>query len=284
MTLLKQNTLSKEQTTQIHALEQNCKSYDGLKSSLYLSNEINFDKNMNCFFLLYDEDVLVSFLTIFCPTKSEAELIALTKPDYRNKGCFNQLFEATKAELKQAGVNEILFVHEPQSHDAKAVLDKLPIYYDFSEYVMDYVGGAITTSNTELSLLPVNQADRDAIVSLSSSSFEGESLDVARHWFDSRFSSKTTTVYKSIVNKKIIGTLCVNFEDEPNSIYGLCIGEEHRGKGYGKQMLLTILSMLLKDNKAICLEVNSTNDVAFAMYKKYGFAIRAQNDYYRYKF
>ncbi|MFZ2540025.1 MAG: GNAT family N-acetyltransferase [Oscillospiraceae bacterium] len=284
MTILKQTTLTEEQTTQIRALEQLCKSYDGLKSSLYLSGEINFDKNMNCFFLLYDENVLVSFLTIFCPTKCEAELSALTKPAYRNMGCFNQLYTATKAELKHADVNEILFVHEPQSLEAKAVLNKLPINYDFSEYVMDYVGGAITVPNQELSLLPVNQSDRDAIVSLSTSSFEGESVDVARHWFDSRFSSKTSTIYKAIANGTIVGTLCVNFEEEPNSIFGLSIGREYRGNGYGKQMLLTILSILKKDNKAICLEVNSTNDVAFAMYKKYGFTIRAQNDYYRYQF
>ncbi|MEG0691650.1 MAG: GNAT family N-acetyltransferase, partial [Oscillospiraceae bacterium] len=262
-----------------------CNSHDGIVSTLFLSNDFNFDKNMKSFFLLYAEKKLVSFLTLFCPSKQEAELSAMTLPDSRRKGYFNQLLSCAKEELNRFNLDNILFVHNPKSMDAKNILDKLATTLEFSEYIMHYQGPEVAYNSDMLTLVEVgDESDKDSIVTIFTSAFDGESEEESIHWFECNFASKTSQIYKAMVNEKSVGTLCVNYERDPVSIFGVCVCKEEQGKGYGKEMFLSILSKLTKENRRIHLDVNSSNNIAFTMYQKYGFTVTAQSDYYRYIF
>lgn len=285
MFIISETELTKAQTEEIRIFEQLCNSYDNTNSTLFLSNNFNFDKTMKSFFLMYENAVLVSVMVLFIPTKKEAEIYALTLPEYRKKGCFTQLLKLAKDELKLFNLNNILFVHNPKTTHAKHILNKLCATYEFSEYTMHYDGGKIDYQADFLSLVHVeNEIDKETIVKTFTSAFPSENPEDSAHWFECNFSSPTNKIYKAVANEKIVGTLCVGYEQEPVSVFGLCIHKDEQGKGYGKAMLLSILSELTAKNHAIHLDVNSSNDIAFAMYQKYGFKITAQNDYYRHIF
>lgn len=284
MTILRQTTLSEEQTSQVRALELCCNQHDNAASKLFLYSHFNFDQSMNCFYLLYEEGRLISFLTLFCPSKKEVELSGFTLPSHRRKGYFNRLFTLAKEEITKFGVDEILFVHNPKAEDAKPILKKLNAVYDFSEYIMSYSGDVVEYQSDRLALVPVTEiADKEEIALLFTSAFNEESELDAGHWFDCNFETATSTMYKAVVDEKMVGILCVDYKEEPVSIFGLCIRKEEQAKGYGKAMLLSVLSLLTKAGHGIRLDVNSVNDVAFAMYQKYGFTINSQGDYYRYQ-
>jgi len=161
--ILELRELDKNKIEDIKDLEGICQSYDKTKGSAFLSNEINFSKEVNCFFLLYEEETLVSFLSMFIPTSKEAEVSAYTLPEKRKKGFFKILLESAINELRKYGVKEILFVHEPSSNDGMLALKKLNVIYDFSEYLLVYSQDEFIKRDGKLKLSPITIQDIDKI-------------------------------------------------------------------------------------------------------------------------
>jgi len=116
---------SEEVIKEIRQLEIACKDYDKLTGDIFLDSSLNFNPYMKNIFLLYEDDKLVSLLTMFIPTQTEAEISSFTLPKYRQKGYFKALFVKASNELKKYEVQDVLFVCEPQSFSGKAVIKKL---------------------------------------------------------------------------------------------------------------------------------------------------------------
>ena len=73
--------------------------------------------------MIYEDDKLVSFLTTFMPLCDEAEIIAFTHPEYRNRGYFKKLLKCAAESLKNAKVGKILFVVETKSKSGLKMLN-----------------------------------------------------------------------------------------------------------------------------------------------------------------
>ena len=72
--------------------------------------------------------------------------------------------------------------------------------------------------------------------------------------------------------------------DEGASINGLGVMPEYQGKGYGKEMLYSIVNKLVEQNaENINIEVESQNSNAFNLYKNSGFEVESAWEYYRKK-
>jgi ribosomal protein S18 acetylase RimI-like enzyme len=70
--------------------------------------------------------------------------------------------------------------------------------------------------------------------------------------------------------------------DEGTSIHGLGVLPEHQGKGYGKEMLYSMISKLVEQKaENINIEVESQNSNAFKLYKNSGFEVESAWEYYR---
>lgn len=282
MTILAINQLSKEQTEQVSELIGVCRSYDKLKGDICLSSELNFNQQMKCFFLLYDEGKLISFLSLFAPDASEAEISAFTLPEYRQKGYFAQLLHAANEELKRFNVQEVLFVQEPCSAQAKKVLQKLGATLAHSEYLMSYTQGILKDSGSGMKLVLAEEKHVEQIIALNFEIFDEKTMLMSESMVKKCMESPKIDYYVAIVQDEIVGIFNVNFENEEVSIFGLGIAPKHQGKGYGKDMLLLAVQELKNRGfEKISLEVNSINDKAFHLYQKYGFEVRAQFDYYR---
>lgn len=282
MNILQSNKLNSEQVRDIEDLEQVCQKNDGLKDVVSLSNELNFDRDINCYFLLYDEEKLISFLSMFIPTQKEAEISAYTLPNKRNNGYFKVLFEKAGNQLNKYNIKEILFVHEPASKEGKYVLDKLNAKYDFSEYLLDYSLDNVLEDNDKLKIEAAMYENISEIVKLDMDIF-CESFENAQSIVIKSMNSEKILSYIAKFNNEIIGVCNVNVESEDVSIFGVGISPKYQGRGFGKEMLNRVIEKLLNmDIKNITLEVNSINNRAYNLYTNNGFKVKTQYDYYRY--
>jgi ribosomal protein S18 acetylase RimI-like enzyme len=221
---------------------------------------------------------------MFVPTQREAEISAYTLPEYRQNGYFKELLSKAVAELKSYNVIDVLFVCESQSQNAKKVIEKLGAKYDFTEYLLRYNKLNIDIRNLPINsveLYEANLKDTETLINMSKEIFH-DSYEEAESFVLKTFNSHTRRQYIATVNNEPVGMCSVNFEDKDSSIFGLGILPEYQGNGYGKQMLNLILRNTAEENiKNIFIEVDSTNEKAFNLYKNNGFEIEVAFEYYR---
>lgn len=282
MQILELRELDKKQIEDIENLEETCKNYDKTKGGAFLSNEINFNKEINCFFLLYEEEILVSFLAMFIPTSQQAEISTYTLPEKRKKGFFKILLESAINELRKYDVREILFVHEPSSNDGRLTLRKFNVKYDFSEYLLVYKKDKFTKAQNKLKLYQIINQDVDEIAKLYMGIFN-KTLEEGKAIVNRAIESKDRISYMAKVDNEIVGICSISLEGGNAFICGLGISTKYRGLGYGKEILSKgIEKALTLDIKDIYLEVDSKNHTAYNLYINNGFKIKTQLDYYRY--
>lgn len=272
------NTLTREQIRQIKELEKTCQEHEGLKRSVSLSNEINFDQSIDCFYLLYEEDRLTAFLSLFIPLEEEAEVSAYTLPGQRKKGYFHLLFKKAAEELEKYKIHKILFVHEPPGMDAKRVLETLRTEYAYSEYLMAFDRAGFQKHGGVLRLELSVVTDVPEIAALDSELFGNdyeESVSIIQKSLD----SPTIKVYSAFLGNERIGLCNANTENGNSSIFGVGISPGYQGKGYGREMLHLLLEQLMRESGGITLEVSSTNNIAYRLYLTSGFHVKTQFDY-----
>ena len=272
------NTLTGEQIRQIRELEKICQGHEGLKRSVFLSNEINFDQSIDCFYLLYEEDRLMAFLSLFIPLEEEAEVSAYTLPGQRKKGYFHLLLKKAAEELEKYKIGRILFVHEPLGTDAKHILETLRTEYAYSEYLMAFDRAGFQKHSGALRLELSAATDIPEIAALDSELFGNdyeESVSIIQKSLD----SPTIKVYSAFLGDKRIGLCNANTENGNSSIFGVGISPKYQGKGHGREMLHLLLEQLMQVSGDITLEVSSTNSIAFRLYLTSGFRVKTQFDY-----
>lgn len=282
MQILELRELDKNQIKEIENLEETCKNYDKTKGGAFLSNEINFNKEINCFFLLYEEEILVSFLAMFIPTSQEAEISACTLPEYRRRGFFKRLLESAINELRKYDVREMLFVNETSSNDGRLTLRKFNVKYDFSEYLLVYEKDKFNKTQNKLKLYEIINQDVDEIAKLHTDIFN-KTLEEGKAIINRAIESKDRISYMAKIDNEIVGICSISLEGSNAFICGLGISTKYRGLGYGKEILSKgIEKALTLDIKDIYLEVDSKNHIAYNLYINNGFKIKTQLDYYRY--
>jgi ribosomal protein S18 acetylase RimI-like enzyme len=269
---------------QIREAEIICKIYDKTNGNISLDNSLNFDPDMKSLFLFYEDNKLISILSIFMPTEKEAEISAYTLPGYRRKGYFKKLLNAAIEELKKYEQVELLFVCEPQSKDGKEAIKKLDAELYFTEYFLRFKGSSSNLEKEQFSRIKLHEAhlnDLEAIVALSQQIFNYNYED-AKSIITKSLKADNRTQYIAILNENLIGIGAVSFDSYEASIFGLGISPKHQGKGFGKEILNLILKDLKKkDIQNVSIEVDSTNKNAFNLYVKCGFEIETSYNYYR---
>ena len=280
------NTPSEEILAQIRKVESICKSYDRLGGKLSIDASLNVDSDMQSIFLFYEDNQLISVLSMFVPTRAEAEISAYTLPEYRRKGCFTSLLAEALEELKRYDVADLLFVCENQSKDGKKVVKSLGAELDFTEYFLRHKGVLSTMESQEKGRITLKKAepkDLEAFIDLRQRIFNTE-YEIAKAWTTKSFEAQNRIDYKAVMEGKPIGMGTICLEDNEVCLYGYGIAPEYQGKGFGEELLNLILKDLsLKGMFNVALEVNSKNLKAFNLYRKCGFEPEIVFDYHRVK-
>lgn len=276
------NTLTEEEKIEVKELEKVCNKAESLESEAFLSNEINFDKNIPCFYLGYEGNDLVTFLTAFMPEKNEAEITAFTHPDYRRKDCFKKLLEKSTEILREAKINNILLLVEVNSKSGKEVLKTFKdAKWVRSEYTLSNKNKVIVPIDKNLSLELVTKRNKDICLKLTNDIFKMEEGD-NDNFLQNAIDAPDREAYIVYDNEVLIGTFNLNFKENKVFIYGLGIAPDYQKKGYGKKMLKHILNMVFEKGDKAVLDVDSDNPGAYNLYIHNGFEIDFQIDYFGY--
>lgn len=261
-----------------------CNKHDNLSGFLSLNSTLKFYKEMNTTFMLYEENRLVSILSLFVPSNVEAEVTACTHPEFRKRGYFKELVKRAETEMKKYAIPDILFVCDKNSVHGKAAIDQQNAGYDFTEYSLKYdhsMDDIITGFDYKLELRQATMEDIEKIIEISMTSFH-DSYESAKSYATDILNSATRHLYIGSMDGEHVGMGSASYHEESSSINGLGVLPNQQGKGYGRELLYGIMKELLKKNiQNIILDVNSTNENAFQLYRKSGFEIESAYDYYR---
>lgn len=275
------NTLSSQEKDDIQSLENRCNIVEGLKNRAYLSNEINFNKELPCFYMAYDHGKLKAFLTVFVPTAEVAEIIAFTTPKERKKGYFKNLFLFAREILLEAGVKKVLFQLEPDGTSALKAIDSFkPTILERSEYTMSCKQKLDNITNNELKFKILEHENKDIYIKLNNEVFEEH--DDCENLVNAILNSNVRIAYIAYYGTEPVGIFNLAYEEELAYCYGVGISKAYQGKGFGKQLMAFVLNEGLKHTKKIVLDVDSNNPTAYNLYLKCGFEVDFQVDYYLY--
>ena len=293
MRILQLHKLNTQQIKDVEALVEECLKADGLERTIYLDNDINFYVNLDSFFLLYEENRLVSVLAIFEPLEWEAEITAYTLPSERKKGYFKALLEKAKTELLRFDLHLALFVTEPESQSGLAVLKALEAKYSKSEYLLAYQfqksedcysGKPADEIPDDIIVLKELTQDRiDEAAEISSFIFDTD-MDETRDVIELSMHSGYMKCYGAYINSRLAGICNISFGAEQASIFGFGISPKLQGKGHGRRLLRQVMKLIKERNlNAVTLHVGSENSSAYNLYTSEGFQIQTQYDYYEYR-
>jgi ribosomal protein S18 acetylase RimI-like enzyme len=278
------NRLNENITREISELVAECNSYDGIEGMIELDTSLNFNQEMNTIFMQYDNNKLVSVLSLFVPRSSEAEVTAMTLPEYRLKGHFSELIKRAEAEIKKYGVPDLLFVCNGDSIDGKKAIAKLNGKYAFTEYFLKYnhsLDQSIKEYKYRLALHKAGYEDLESIVKISMGAFN-DSCEGAKSLAEGSLRAENRQLFLGEIEGKFVGKGVICFEDGNAFITGLGVLPEYQGKGYGKELLYLIINKIIENKvEGICIEVESENENAFQLYKNTGFEVESAWEYYR---
>lgn len=276
--------LNDKEIKEVKKLEKVCNEYDNLNGSVFLDTSMNFNKQIQSVFLLYEKRELVSVLAMFIPTEHEAEICAVTLPKYRSSGYFKTLLFKAAEELRKFNIPKVLLVCERQAVSAKQVLNTLQAELEHTEYFLRLDRKRFLENQAverRLSFREAENADLARLIRTSMSIFE-DSFEDAKFMIENTFKSDSRKQYLGLLNGEIVGLVSASEDNQEVSIFGFGILPEFRSKGYGKELLYLLVGSLLQSGKTqITLEVDSENEYAFELYKKSGFRVEVAYEYYQ---
>ncbi len=249
MHIINTNTLTSNQYHDCRSLIETCKQADNSRGISFLEPEMNLVKEFPCFFLLYDNGSLISFLSVFIPDEMQCEIYANTLPEQRNKGYFSKLLGLANEKLEEFNIKTIYLVNDPSSITGTLALNKIGATLIDTDYLMRY--------NMDITPIP------KGILNIKSE-IDGN-----------------TENFESFLDNTLIGHCYVEHSRATSVIFGFLIDEQFRNRGFGTETLLLILEKLLNDGcKKILLHVNGANEAAYNMYFNHGFIHEEKIEYW----
>lgn len=112
LTIHSTNQLSSDEKKQVMSVFKACQQVDQSHKLPYLANSFNLDQDMPCFFLAYQNDHLIGFLTVYADEWEDAELGLFVHPDYRRKGVARSLYQAFCQMAETYPIEAVSFVTE----------------------------------------------------------------------------------------------------------------------------------------------------------------------------
>ncbi len=168
------------------------------------------------------------------------------------------------------------------------------LHFDYAEYMMTLFpeGLDVTLTNqtneligqdASISLIPVTYKDKKFYENILKDQHRMSQED-AKERFESLLIDKAMHGFLVWLDRlKPIG-ICAYYEDSTFlTLFDLTILPNYQNKGYGKAMLLKLLSQTRSKQVKYLLQVTSTNTFAFHMYQQAGFHITQQQLYYEFE-
>ncbi len=260
--------------------------YEGVDFLVSLEEMLAPSGNTPAHLLHYQGDTLTgcAYLQHLRPD-SEIEIYGMVHPDHRRKGVGTTLFEAAKAVWQRRGASGLLLVCDGSLPSGEAFASANRGEYRFSEHrmVLDPAriqrprlspGQQVQFQRAEVTEVPI-------LTHLVSQAFDRPG-EVMENWITESISADNQRFYIGVLDGLPIGELrTVSFGDQIDiATFGVL--PPYRGRGYGRQMLLAIVDLLLEEHwPDIALDVETKNANALGLYESCGFRKIRTCDYYQ---
>ncbi len=220
----------------------------------FTENSMNFYEDFPCFFMLYEQDILIGLASIFIPDSTSCEIYFHLSNSCIHHMCdiFKELYCKLEDLFYEYDLYNQYIIFEKSTTNVTAEnINDLMLTFSHSECLMQYD-------------ISYNLKDISYILS--------HKVDI----------SSTRLIVNTFLYNAPVGTCEVEIEGDYALIHDVEVQESYRGHGYGRETLFYTLKYLINhDFKKILLHVNSANTIAFTMYSHYGFNIIKQLDYYK---
>lgn len=276
--VMKMNDFSIQQIDQIQKLEQICKEFDG--SSLRVGIECLKETGGDHAFLCRMDDQLVGFLSWYTSDSVEANINAMVHPAYRSRGIFRCLFEHAAEEINAQGIQACRIRIPANSKPGVECAEHFAIQYRNSEFTMLLGRFQPEASNySDLVLRPEETQDFEFVVECFSQAFGDSESWTSNYLQQTRGPERAT--YMAVDGLTPIGMVRVNhLSAETAVVHDFCVHPSYQGRGYGREILSRVVSILLgKPNTQVRLSVVTQNRRALSLYQSIGFEISAENHY-----
>ena len=214
---------------------------------------------------------LAGFMTTDCFGGKDMESAAVTG----SAADWDAMKDALFTHAREMGAERVLFIVDPADALVLGRIKSLVSTPLFSEYRMVFDAAAFRPVPIHgISIRPSVAEDRSIITELDVQAF-GCAVPMSDNDFHN-----TWIVTRE---ERPVGKLRMDVADGLHGIYGVVIDAQLRGQGIGAQAMTLALQDLLKSGAGhIYLEVASENPAAFHLYKKLGFKVQSEFQYYPY--
>ncbi|MGG6312567.1 GNAT family N-acetyltransferase [Paenibacillus macerans] len=279
-TVGKMTDYSKEIMMRLRRLEQLCKEVDGsgLRVGLDSVKPVNGDRA----YLAYSGRRLAGFLSWYTMDGAEANIHAMVHPEDRRQGVFRRLLASAAAEMGEQGIGSCRFKVPANSKPGLSCIAHLGAAFNNAEYSMELVAfqDAQAGRSGGLSLRKEELTDFGFMVRCVSQAFgdtEAWTIDYFRHTMEPE-----RQTYIALDGQERVGMIRVNrIRRDTAVIHDFCVLPLYQGKGYGREILAQMVRLLLAEEQPLIrLGVVSHNRHALELYRKLGFEIVSESNYY----
>jgi ribosomal protein S18 acetylase RimI-like enzyme len=270
--------LSDADRKQIEALAAVCKQVEGGNLPLYLEPPADDETRT---FLYYRRGMLVGVAV--APPDDPIEVVSIVHPEHRCQGIGRALVGAVQQEARRRGVSSLLLVCERAVPSGAAFARAVGAEHQFSEYRMELAPVAFAKRRPPRRTLELRQADMrdvDALVDLwiaSRDIAEDKARETTLHWLG----QENQRLVIGRLRDEPVGMLRLHLEPSSVFINSFRVHPRHRGRGYGRQILMGVIEQLLTEDWGyILIEVATDNTVALSLYESCGFQRVAEYSYY----
>ena len=278
--LVTRQQMTEEELQSLSILVDLCNLYEGLdvKISWDLLRAREGDTTGD--FLFFRDGALVGYAALDGFRRS-FETTGVVHPDYRRRGIFRELFAAAVREARRRDAQQMLLVCERASASGQAFVAATGARYTTSEYRM--VRDAAVeppVADGPIQLREAGAGDVDLLIHLHVRSFD-ESEQAARQYVLYDLAEVDSRAYIALLDGEPIGKIGVVVEAQGAYLRAFGVLPEHRGRGYGRQILAaTIRRMLDEGRPNLVLEVATDNRNALGLYQSCGFRETTVYDYF----
>lgn len=277
--MIKTNQLTSEQALMVRDLITTCEQHDLASSCIQMDSGLNYNKELPCWFIEYSDDDIVGVCSIFAINTFEAEVSLAVHPLHRQRGIGTGLINEALHVIEDNRYSQVLYVCDEHSQAGKAFINKRSLLHHHTEYTLKFDKKTPIQRANRLLVSRAYEKDLDKIVEINVDAFEDD-YEVARQFIESSLSAPTRTAYLGKLNYKPICTLMLGHEDGVYSINGVAVLKAFQGQGYAKEFIQEVLYNVKDHEEEVMIDVDSTNNAAYHLYKKIGFTETRITHYY----
>lgn len=272
--------LSEDELRAAEALKAICDEYEGLDLAVNLAeagSDAAFETEQYLFYKAGDEagdeaGALVGLLS--ADGWPDPEVYLMVHPAYRRQGIGTALLARATEDFRARGGTSCTLVAEEASVSGQAFVARKGAAYQFGEYRMELDLAAFRArreSGGPIRLSRATQSDAAVLVRVTAIALS-RTDDEVRERFEREIESTTHRYYLGWLGDEPIGSIRVGAHGPRVFLTAFGVLPEHRGRGYGRQILCETIDKVLAENLGqVYIEVATHNRNALGLYRSCGF-------------